>query len=395
MARLSPVRSPVARRPVTPRRRRAGNGFHNVLVAILTAVVVMPALYGVALLNSAPSALPNPPTPLATIEADVVLFVPYNGSTVHVVVTASTDPSTPLVETLGALYSPTGNGSSATFSSYYGRFVAGVVNLTGQPQGMNVSVTVNYDGVSKSGNGTIMPGEESVLISVIIGHAGLRATSPATLSTANGATECPLLGGSWDKKYGTCTFSEPTSLSSLTIGSGVTLEAVIALEMGGIINHGVITAIGIIDGIPGTTIENDGFIYTVNGGYFTNVGTLLNNGTINNGGTFTNTLRGVLNNLPRGTILNYGKLDSSGALSNNGTILNLYGVIHNMVGSVLLNYGTLTNYQGLSIYNWYVIKNYGNFYNWGTLYNTDGTIWIIGYHEIAGNSPIGGSVIYD
>ena len=368
----------------------------TVLVVIVVSVVVLSVLYGVAVLTSpstsSPASTTSPSSAPTTVDANVVLQAPFNGTTVSVVATVSTNPSVPHVETLAAQYRPTGNGSTALFSSYYGTFVATVVNWTNQPHGVNVTLTVTYGGIMGRGNASVVPGEGEVLIPVVMGPRGLQAVSPVTLSTTNGATECPTLGGSWDKTSATCTFSVYASLGSLTIDAGVTLVGTLALEVGKVINHGTIITVGIIDGSPGTVIENDATIYTVSGGDFVNLGTINNNGTINNGGTISNCYGATINNPYGGTILNYGTVDNDGTLYNNGTIDNLYGIIYNLNGGgTIINYGTIENDS--TINNWYVIKNYGNIYNWGTIYNNC-VIWIFNYHEIAGNLPIGGTVIY-
>ena len=368
----------------------------SLLVVIVAAVVVLPILYGVAVLTSpstqSPASTTGPSSAFTTVDADVVLHAPFNGTTVSVVATVSTNPSVPQVETLAAQYRPTGNGSTAVFSSYYGTFVAAVVNLTDQPHGGNVTLTVTYGGIMGRGNASVVPGEGEVLIPVVMGPPVLQAKSPVTLSTTNGATECPTLGGSWDKTSATCTLSVPTSLGSLTVDPGVTLLVAMALEVGNVVNHGTIIAVGIIDGSPGTVIDNDATIYTVSGGDFVNFGVLNNNGTINNGGTISNTYGATINNRYSGTFLNYATVDNEGTLYNDGTIYNFYGIIYNLTGGTITNYGTIENDS--TVYNWYVINNHGNLYNWGTLYNNV-VIYIFNYHSIAGNLPIGGSVIYE
>lgn len=423
----------------SPPRPSSTAGFReinrNILVVVIAAVVVLPVLYGVAVLtstNPTPSGLGSiPEVTSSTVEADVVLYAPFNGTTVSVVATVSANQSAPLVETLAAQYRPTGNGSTAVFSSYYGTFDAAVVNVTDQSQGVNVTLTVTYGGITGSGNASVIVDAGTVVIPIVMGTA---PQLPAeNITDSNGATDCPALGGSWNTEDDTCTVDVPTVVTSLTISNGVTVLVDVY-----IIDTGIYTEHS--DATPaftnyGTLVNNafmsaglDNYGLYVNGGLsflsnsfggvitnyatgtFNNLGWIDNGfagGTINNYGTFDNGFRAIdgtnyvanaqiKNGWSFGVINNYGTFNnglastSSGIESTSGGVINNYatGTINNersstiasTFSSIINNYGTINN-NGGTIYNALgfgtgTINNYagGTINNGGTIWNASGLV---------------------
>ena len=376
---------------------RAGSSgvVRNVLVVAIAAVVALPVLYGMAVLvPSGPMPLPaGQLNSLVTIGAEVVLFAPYNGTTVSVIASVSSSASSPVVEPLTAQYRPVGNGSTAVFSSYYGTFVAGVLNLTNQPGGLNVTLAASYGRITGFGSASVGPGDGTVLIPIVMG------TSPQlpaeNMTESNGATDCASLHAVWSLDY-TCTVEEATVVTNLTIGPGVTL-----------VNNGFLSDAG--NSTP--TFTNDGTF--VNNGFLSaglsNCGIFVNEGTLYNGGgekidncplfgTISN--YGVIDN--SGRVLNYGYINNfaGGTIYNNGVVYNgLYGVIFNHasiynVGAARLSSdGTIWNYGSAVIFNSAPLYNYGPIHNFGTINNQSGLIVLSGPGNILDNQPIGGSVV--
>lgn len=328
------------------------------------------------------------------VEADVLLAAPFNGTLVTVVAntTAGANRSAPFKETLVAQYRPSENGSTADFSSYYGSFVAAVVNST---SALNVTLTVKYGGISASGFTSIptpfsssdttyyvIPGSSTPpldppgpilslppVIPLVLGTPTVAPTE--NMSATNGATACPAIGASWEGTTATCTIGDPTVLTNLTIGEGVTVVNDVFLDPC-VINVDV-----------GGTLTNSHFASLVNfrGDTINNYGTIINDflGAITNeyGGTINNLFSGTPNgfvsgkiNNNLGTIYNYG-----------GTINNHYGTINNGNQGTIINYGggTIIN-NGGAIYNHGIIKNlnsgtiinelYTSFENYGTIDNS-------------------------
>ena len=385
----------------------SGGVFRNVLAVVIATVIALSVLYGIAVLvPSSPALSPaGQSNPLVTVGADVVLFAPFNGTTVSVVATVSSNASSPLVEPLAAQYRPTGNGSTAVFSSYYGTFVAAVVNLTNQAQAVNVTVTVSYGGTVGTGNGSVGPGEETVMIPVVMGTVPQLPAENMTVS--DGATDCVALGGSWDAADATCIVDEPTVVTSLTIGNGTTLVNDGFFEAAGDSSP---TFPGPISGGPisvaiEATFVNNGFLSAglSNCGIFVNEGTLYNGGgdKIDNCplfGTISN--YGVIDN--SGRVLNYGYINNfaGGTIYNNGVVYNgLYGVIfnhasiYNAGAARLSSDGTIWNYGSAVIFNSAPLYNYGPIHNFGTINNQSGLIVLSGPGNILDNQPIGGSVV--
>ena len=360
-------------------------------------------LYGVAVLtSSSPAPSPGiPPNPLVTIAADVVLFSPFNGATVSVVATVSTNVSTTLIEPLAAQYRPTGNGSTGVFSSYYGTFVAAVVNTTNEPQGVNVTLTASYRGTTRTGSSMVGPGEETVVVPIVMGTVPQLPAENMTVS--NGAIDCASLGALWNASDDTCIVEVPTVVTSLTIGNGTTLvnDGFLADEGGSNVsftNNG--------------TFVNNGFLSAglANCGVFVNAGTLVNVrpeeisncalfGTITNYGTINNGF-GIIND---GYINNFGRLCNTGGrsyIANHliGSLFN-HATITNYAGAILDNTGTVWNYGAATILNmggYLFVRNL--IHNFGTILNSAdgyvGTINVVSPGAIVGNPPIGGTVIY-
>ena len=308
----------------------------GLLAAVIAAVVVLPLLYGVVLLTSpstpSPGSVIGPSTGVTTVEAVVVLFAPFNGTTVSVVATVSTDPAVPLVETLSAQYRPTGNGSTAVFSSYYGTFAAAALNSTHQPHGVNVTLTVTYGSLTGTRNGTVASDERMVVLPVVMGRL-LQSMPPVTVTAANGATTCPSILGLWVAHDVACILDTPVIVGSLTIGTGVLFE----------IN-----------------------------------GALNNYGPLTNYGTLANYRYGVTIN--DATLINYHLVENEGTFYNDGTFTN-YGILTN--NEYVISHGTFANYPNGTVDN-----NYSTFDNGGgVVYMYSGSTW-------HGVSPVGGTVLH-
>ena len=203
--------------------------------------------------------------------------------------------------------SPTGAVMFSTFVGAMSQFSSTTCALT------SGTCHVNYTPASSTSPVTIMATYEGDSNnSVSSGTFSLTVTGPPpTITTSNGSTVCPFLGGAWDNGTDSCWFS-----------SGLTINSTMALDVGaGVTVHGY----GSLDGIRNEgTINNDG---TITGGGSTGVA---NYGTINNYGTITgNGLTGVNGEHGNGIghcygggggngIVNYGTINNEGTITGNG-----------------------------------------------------------------------------
>lgn len=140
---------------------------------------------------------------------------------------------------------------------------------------------------------------------------------------------CQALNGDWDGSTSTCAIT-----SSSTIGAGATVNVLpgVTLAVGTAGN----CLPGLVNLCPDSeSLTNDGTIYLMYGGNFTNYGTLLNNGVIANAGNFVN----------QAAFLNYGSFyttgtsaSESGTFANEGNLLNagLFAATSNQVGNVTI-----------------------------------------------------------
>ncbi len=404
-------------------RRIGSSRLHRSILAVVIAVVVaLPVAFVVVALTSSSSAPSgpesNPGITLSTVRADVVLEVPFAGSTVSVVVntTIAGNHSTPFAEPLIAQYRPTGNGSVGAFSSYYGTFAVASVNVTEQSQEVNVSLTVGYnstvhattvstmeyDGIADSPHYPL-----DVIVPMVLGASPQYAPS-MNMTATNGATDCPDLGGSWAGNSDTCILGVPTLVTNLTIEQGVTLVSDEFLadrgnSISAFTNYGTVVDTGIlVAGLENHAVyDNQGTLVIGPGETFTNSGGFSNAGSIiNDGGVINNT--GAINN--RGTIINAGgvalryngTINNAGTINNYGGTMNNYGNLTNSNGGTISNGGYLNNFGG-TISNAGTINNYGGIFtnrgsihNSGTLNNNYGVIYNAG--KMDGNQPIGGTV---
>jgi fibronectin-binding autotransporter adhesin len=129
---------------------------------------------------------------------------------------------------------------------------------------------------------------------------------------------------------------------------------------------------------PGGSLDNTGELNVNASGTIDNAGTLINNLYLLNSGTVTNNVGGLLNNAGYfqnyNALVNYGTLDNSfllinaqsgaSSLTNHGTLTST-GVLYNIGGAAVRNYGTLTTLNQLA--------NYGSLRNDGHLQNGDST----------------------
>ena len=144
----------------------------------------------------------------------------------------------------------------------------------------------------------------------------------------NGQT-CQALNGDWDGSTSTCAIT-----SSSTIGAGATVNVLpgVTLAVGEAGN----CLPGLVNLCPDSaSLTNNGTIYVMYGGNFTNYGSFLNEGVIANAGNFVN----------QAAFLNYGSFyttgtsaSESGTFANEGSLLNvgLFAATSNQVGNVIV-----------------------------------------------------------